>query len=185
MRTIHPTRVRVAALVLALALSAAAATTWTCGRDLPTLGAGVDPGTPSPPDVWQRRWNDTQVVLGELPASDFCEVVAALQLEAQTRLAERAWDVLTVAELTRYSGARLRAPAPGRVAVLLRCVQASPHPDEHSDHDRTQVLGNAGYFVVRFTTLRAHYTPPLRKALVAIVSTEPYDVYVETLVAIY
>jgi hypothetical protein len=174
-------RVRTSVAALALTLSALAP---ACGIERPSFGGG-DPGTPSPPDPWQRWFTETSVSRIQMTARPFCEVVEGAQFVAQVRLAERAWVPLTAAETETYSGGKLHAPAADGIAVLLRCVEASPHPDERCEEDKTRVLWDSGRVIVSFASLRAYYTPPLRKALVAIVPSEPLELYVETLVAIY
>lgn len=157
-----------------------------CRRGLSMEGGRgqVLPGGALESEAWVRRLPmERESEFGATVPVESWEVSGENAAEALGRLESRAWCVLTREEEARFVGREIARPNGKGVIVLLRCVQREREPGGQEDTRR--VLWSSGTVVVRSSGLRDDYTRLVRAGVVALLPSEPTDVFVEVLTAIW
>jgi hypothetical protein len=111
-------------------------------------------------------------------------VVEAKQLEALGELSSTPYAVLSIQDVHRLLGAGVIPEETSDTPVLLRCVQPAFGPMDHATADTLRVFWNDGTVLVEYLALRNQYMALRRFAVIALLPSEPREVYVDALAAI-
>ncbi len=136
---------------------------------------------------WRRVPVERAEEFGEAARVECWDVSAARVSEAVGRLESRAWCGLTREEAARFVGGEVGGAEGGegaRRVVLLRCLKREPESGGDDRGDTTRVAWSAGAVQVQSAGLRDNYTRVGRGAVVAVLPSEPREVFVDVLTAI-
>ncbi len=133
---------------------------------------------------WRRVPVERTEEFGEAARVECWEVSAARVSEAVGRLESRAWCGLTREEAARFVGGEVGGAEGERRVVLLRCLKREIESGGEERRDATRVAWSAGAVQVQSAGLRDNYTRVVRGAVVAVLPSEPREVFVEVLTAI-
>jgi hypothetical protein len=144
----------------------------------PGTGSGTSPILTDP---WLRR-APLALAIHNAPTQPVFVVLEDEQVDAQRRLEHVAWVRLTDVEAERLIGRDVSSAAGMNAPYLLRCIR----PEGNGLRGETPVVNEAaGNVSVFYGAGRSRRVEGRHLAIVALLSSEPKDVYVTAAVAIH
>ena len=150
-----------------------------CRESAPSIGS---PST----DAWTRFLPaEDHAGFEELPQEEFSLVPEAKQGEALALLAESHSVVLSLEEARQFGTEGLESPRSHATVVLLRALESDDDESGMTDEDKLKVLWRSGTVVVRHMASRTRHVPKTRRAVIALLPSEPEEVFTSAIYAIH
>jgi hypothetical protein len=143
----------------------------------------IDPVAASAAEAWIHQ-PPPESRLQSQPRVPHYAVSEAKQSEALGALSARPYVVLPTEDADRFVGTGVIPKGTSDIPVLLRCVQPAFGPMDAARDDTLQVSWREGTVEVVYLALRNQYMPLRRIAVLALLPSEPQEVYVDALTAI-
>jgi hypothetical protein len=143
----------------------------------------IDPnGTVDPMASWaSETWLHAPPVevrnqlLGSVP---HYKVVESYRAETLALVSTTPCRRIAPDEARRLAGVEISACQGAGMPVLLRCVEVARDRSKGTEGDRSRVSWNAGTVLVDYMAQRSRYMPLRRAAVIAVLPSEPREVYV-------